>query len=67
MPRRRVLHLNDPANDIGTVCGRKFDGKIEWTLEPAQVTCLACKRVMGTPVPFTTGADESEPYPYREP
>lgn len=41
MPRKKVLHLNDPTNDETTVCGRKL-AKTDWTLQPVQVTCLAC-------------------------
>lgn len=45
MPRKKVIHLNDPADDEHTVCGRRL-AKTDWTLAPSQVTCLACRKVM---------------------
>jgi hypothetical protein len=45
MPRAKSLHMNSPENDETTVCGRQL-AKTQWTLQPTQVTCLACKKVM---------------------
>lgn len=45
MPRAKLLHLNSPEDDERTVCGRKL-AKTQWTLEPSQVTCKACRKVM---------------------
>lgn len=46
MPRQKVLHFNSPVDDEHTACGRQL-AKTLWTLMPAQVTCLACKKVIG--------------------
>lgn len=45
MPRAKVLHMNRVEDDEFAVCGKKL-AKVNWTLMPAQVTCLACKKAM---------------------
>jgi hypothetical protein len=45
MPRAKVLHLNSPEDDEHTFCGRRL-AKVQWTLEPAQATCIVCRAVL---------------------